>query len=682
MLTGGPTTSAPGQAQDEILDIQAEVVAGNSIKVTMSPWGPYRDRYWAPFISGTYTGTNVKSHDLEDIVLSAQLPYSATSGGVYFEDAGQWASFNPDYVPDDEAHRQEALSASEIQISWTGTYSVTLPTGDDQVSLNLVTGAKRGRNVGHVPNRRTRGRLYYSISTPSGSTHIVRFWANGRVVAEGQIDGDGTVVLSEANGSGLSANLDLTYSSDIAPTVAYFDLRWSSAFQVHYSTSAMTYPRTPQAVISDTGVDSYIYLSPSIGPGTYNVAVVAIDDEGVVETAGIPSVGGLSIYAGPVPASNFSVSTVVAMGNSTPTVHWTIGETGCTFKVYSGNPDEPINFGRATTPAIVTTALNATSATLAPIAVSALATTDYTSDFATLTTSFDAGVDDVLSAYDAGESGFVDAFQAALDDLLDAISTFETVLDSDLSAYSDYLQASGQRIISASFSFGGVGLTSDDWHDAMQFAIGQFLVDAGQTLNGDGGRYHFSDGTLPAGGTPPSSTRDSLKRVASPLVRNKEIRVVVRAVKSGVEDQTNQEVVVEFDSTGAIVPPRPNVANVEDISIEGLDATVTANVLEDDTSAVADAIVLYVSPVITPITETTTPTDSQDLPDPIANYHAVSLTYTASGAGWYQFGVRASSGGVLSPFGEMDITTMFIADDSPSPVTDLVAKIVSAKDNI
>lgn len=740
MFPGGPTSSAPGDTRDEILGLKASLIAGNVLSAKMTPWSPYRTRYFAPFMNAIYIGHNVKSHFNQDISVQGTIPFSTRVGSIYFEDAGDWSSFDTDFIPSGNAEYLDALTANQIQIAWKGNYELTAPTGDTQLTITSVTGAARGYNVGPVPNRSTRGRLFYTIQTVSG-VHIVRFWAiNGSFMLLVAEDTTGSLTAMPRNNSGVSVVYTIAYTADVPNNQAWFDLRWNQGFQVHYSTSALAFPRTPEAIVQDTGTDNYVFLSPVIPGGLYNFNVLTINDDGLVQGSAYPTTSPLTVNASPAAPTITSV-TGAASGL---VVNWDVGEAGCTFTVYSSLKNSPINFESANTPTPITTAIDATTATLA--AITDFAVDDFTSDFSTLASAFDTQVSAALTAYAIGESGFITSFGSVQSALDAAISAFGGTLEIDFSEFAGLVNGictnvldtatsldelyltpltgwtaagpyfvgdytiglsggSGDPQIGSAFTIAAnpdiylvtnwdaganlldfeppliAGVSLGDsinfiaptftWSDSMKASMGQFLSGLGCILSGNSARYSFSDGTLPSI-TP--LVVQSIYDAALPLIETAKIRVVIRASKGGVQEQTDAEFVVELDNSGNILFPKPNQANIAKIAVtSGLTLNVVSSVIEDDTAALADSIQLFVVPIASSF-NFAAPVDIQSLGTAYGNYHSTTLSYTVGSVGWYKIAVKAVSAGTLSD--SYSTQTIYLSTSTPDAVLNLNAKVI------
>lgn len=307
MFVGGCVSAAPGDTTDMIRGFATDTMSGNVLRSKVDTWGYYRDRYFAVFSNGVYTGQNYLAPIDSDLTIPLNLGAGTTIGSIYLEDAGDWSSFNTDYYPKGNVEYFDSLTAQRLQLTWTASYTLSTVRGDTQLSSISITGAKRFRNCAAVPERSTRGRVSYSITTVSG-THIVRFWSGDFLVAEGSLSGNGAITCSPSNYSGMTVTGTLTYTGDVAPNTAFIDIRWPASYQIHYSKSSLSYPRTPEATAKDSGTDAYLYLSAVLSGGTWNWNVLQVDDDGDVQTTGIPTTTAQTINAPPASPTNLRIT--------------------------------------------------------------------------------------------------------------------------------------------------------------------------------------------------------------------------------------------------------------------------------------------------------------------------------------------------------------------------------------
>lgn len=231
MYNGAILGSCNGDWRDTILELRTWLLGGG-IKFSITVYDRCRERWFAVFINGRWTGKNYYapiSGDIEDIL---PIDFGTDVASIIAYEVGDAVSFNT-FVPDDMARLEDALSARRLKFNWQSTYSLTPVSGDTQLSAITISGAKRGVNVASVEDLPTRGRLYYTIVT-IGTTHYVRWWRGSTLVAEGSRVGNGAVACVAMNGSGLTVNCTLTYTADVAPNAAFLDCRWLGSYQIHF----------------------------------------------------------------------------------------------------------------------------------------------------------------------------------------------------------------------------------------------------------------------------------------------------------------------------------------------------------------------------------------------------------------------------------------------------------------
>lgn len=491
------------------------------------------------------------------------------------------------------------------------------------------------------------------------------------------------ITCTEMNGSGLEMIGEINYTADLAPNISYVEMRWPSAYEVHYSTSALSYPRTAQFTVTDTGSESYIYLSPILANGTYNIGIVEIDDNQIKQTAAIPNLS-RTVNAAPLPPSIVSISgTAAAL-----TVTWTVGEAGCTFDVYTSLINEPVNFESYALPAKITTALNATSAVLA--AVTGYAATSKQTAIDTLFAAFDAAV--VACNADFNQTDFAAAFETMQAALIDAVIAYGDSINLRLTKFVDAINLTANTL--AEYNDSLPVMSASIWEDIVGGAYGEFLAYLGGMLNLTPGRYTLPNGAIGAGalgsealgtgaandgsaGVTDTVFGQSLYGVADPIIETGKIRVVVRATKAGVQEKQDHAFEVEFDDAGAIITARPNEAHIQNIEKDGLDITVSASVIGDDAAAVAAYIDLYVVPSGDTIDLTSPSASSSALPSPRLNVQSKDITYTVPSDGYYDVAVAARTGTAYSA--RSAIKTVYMNTVAPGAVGNFIAKVIRGR---
>lgn len=646
-----------------ILELSGAFVGGQAIcKLVPNDW--YRERWWAFFIGGKWIGKNYYMPASGDLELSLPIDPGTDLAAIWACEVGDWDGFSPDDIPDAEALTEESNDADTFVIRIKASYQLTAVKGDTQLTSISITGARRGRNVEEVPYFKQRGRLRYSILY-TGSAYIVRWYAGDRLVAEGSVSTHpATVTCSEKNGSGLTITCTLSYTGDVKLRTgsdgAFLDVKWPKSFQIHYSTSALVFPRTPEATIYDNGNDEYFYrIRTSLPAGSYNYNTLQVDDEGdVYGGASTPSDSPKVITPGPVGPTIVSVT---AAG----LVTWTNGEAGCTYKVYYSGINEPINYGDRASPAPVgPSAVNATSAALG--ALTGAAATDFTTNYATLVSSWDAAVSAATAIFDMVPSSstrsvdWLSALSTLRTSLYAAVDVWAAAIGKTLNDAKSQINQQISIVEDVEDSANDQDLTADQWADFTGTYYGGLLNFLGAILEGQSGRYAFLTGIVPgaapagtgtATGTAPDGTagtngvsfQQSLKSAGEPFVRVGVRRFVVRATNAaGVEERNDQVYQLEINGSNAAELPRPNDAQIKEMSFSGGVLTVVAIVQSANQKVAATAVDLYVVTTGSAITLASA-SESGTLSGDLGGYKQVTIQYTMPGTGWYDIAVAARS---------------------------------------
>mgnify|MGYP001588593234 CR=1 FL=1 len=685
---GGPTTMAPGATSDQFFRLRVDEFQPGVIRSRSDLLGLWRARYYSPFVGGSYVGSNVLS-DL-DQPMEKMFPVAPGSGqdrsSIFLEDAGDWDSFDPDtFVPDDDAITNEAITAKRLRIPWTNSYTLSTVRGDTQLSAITITGAKRYINVARVDSHGTRGRLTYSI-TAVGTTRIVRWWAGTRLVAEGSRVGNGAVTCVEINSSGLSVACTLTYTADLDPGVAELDVRFPKTYPIHFSTGALAFPRTPEATVKDNGQDDYLYLSPVVAPGSYNYSVLQSDDNGVVQTAGIPAPAALVVNTVPItPTITGVTGTAAAM-----TVAWTLNaESGATYKVYASLVNGPINFGDHASPAVITTGVDAVSQVLAAIA--GYAPADNTATIATMKNTIDAQIALANADFIVTQAAFNATWPGVVTAVQSAIRAYQLTIGVNAEPFVTQWREIAAGVTALVSSLPTSGLTLAQWQDLIGATYARALGMLGTLVDGATGKYPLPNGALLGAGSPSAALGTgsaidgtaarsggvglTLEDLGTPVIVAGRVAICVRAVKGGIEERGNAVYVVEFDAAGAIVAARPVAATIQQITVTaGLTVSITADVEEIDSDAVATTLDIYVVAIAAAIVPGT-PTNSGALTEIMPALKRATVATTAAGTGWYRVGAagRSAAGGRSMVIEEF---LVYLDSTAPGAVTLGTARVI------
>ena len=635
---GSPTTSAPGSPQDEILDVSA-VVLNQTLKATIVPVGEYCDKFYSPWINGVYQGAN--AYVKADPTFLYSVPTGSDVASIYFGDAGDWADYSDESafsVVPGSAAGYESQDANRILFTWNPNYCITAVNGDTQLSALVITNPARGVNLapGSLP---TRGDLTYAITT-TGTTHVISWYAGNRLVAQGSVTGNGVFTCSQMGGSTLTVTGVLTYTTDLVPGIATLEICWPASYEVHYDTSPLTFPRTPQYTLPDQNAVRYLYLSPILGGATYYYTVLTVDDQGNEQVTNIPTPPALIINAAPPPVTNLTASGSA----SALTVSWVPGEVNDEFYVYYSLIGAPVNFGEYALPAPVWCDFNTTSVTLPPIL--GYAPVDRSGYIATMQLAFDAQEATIMAAYVAGETGFVAALEAALENMITAAVTYGQAVSAPVYGILETLNGQIMQLESVESYLLPLGLTTASWQQQMYSSMASFISYLGSAVYGQYQNYTMPDGT--SGPQTSSYVGDNLTSMCDPVVLPGTVRIVVRAQNAdGVQEHNDQQLDVIFDAFGNVIGAAPNAATITSITPTELTATVLAQLIDDDSEAVADTCNLYVVSVGSPV-DINSPQSTSPFSTPSGfNVQTATVQWTVPLAGTYSFYVAAVANGVI-----------------------------------
>ena len=342
MRPGQRTSSSPGDIQDQILDVEFRPLSvGGAANIWWLPADGYGDKYYGTYLNGVKVAhTYVEEGKAGDI--SVPLADVDASASVHIEDMGDWA--DPSYDFPYNALDQESASSTQISATWKAK-----PEVEERIDANtsfsswVLTGLKRFTNIAKVPGRSTQG-LLYATMTNSGSVRTVGIYNGNRLVASGYRTGDGSVTLTEENSSGVSGTVTVAFTSTVALGDVPLTVRWPASYQVHYTTSSLSFPRTPERTVLDNGQGNFFgFTTGSLDDGTYNVAIVPVSDTGKTQTE-TTSLGHV-IVAPPLAP----LRVVYLDGNSTNTrLRFTAASATSTYKIYCPSAvDQPINMSTA-----------------------------------------------------------------------------------------------------------------------------------------------------------------------------------------------------------------------------------------------------------------------------------------------------------------------------------------------
>ena len=685
MRTGEAVTAAPGKTSDKVLSLDAAVIMG-SIRADVQPMTNYRARNYALFTGGVWRNNEHISSAAKSVRVAVPIEPGATTVSVAVVEAGDHEAFDEsNYVPGGWVKEEESADAARVRIQWQAGYLVDEANGEGSLTSVVFTGVSRFANC--EPDEKfglTRGRIWYSIQT-SGTTHFVRLWSNGLLVASGSRIGDGLVTFAANNSSGLTGQAILTYSADIEPGTYFIVCRWPRAYNIHYSTTALSFPRTAEMTVYDKGVLNYIVITPILAAGNYNYAVQAVGDDTTLQTTpATPADSPKLVKSPPLPvvlgaySGNYNAITV---NYANP-----VANGPCTFVVYSSMVDEPVNMEQWPLPIPIARPIGSSSVVLAPVAN--WQPLDRTTAWNTYWALVDGVVAAMNAAYDTGYTGF--AATLAAQELIAQDGLVALSLSTGIPT-PEHNKAIAQLFTQLSEA-AALGSQTEvaDWQSFVNNAFSSFLTGMSLMLQGTTGRYTYSDGSLPYSGTGTAdgdagsllsdgqSSATSVYSLVSPLITNRWVRVVIRAtrVSDGLTECNDEVLEIELDANGDVVQPRPNAANIESITVNGLAVTFKVQQRTDDQEVAAATLAVYSASAPSSPTYVT-PIASGAAGSAITGLVTASLTYTYPAPGYYVVAAKGvSAAGVQS--GRVKETTIFVGSEQPAAAQAVKAAVIRA----
>jgi len=350
------------------------------------------------------------------------------------------------------------------------------------------------------------------------------------------------------------------------------------------------------------------------------------------------------------------------------TLYWTPGEINDEFTAYHGLINQPVNFGEYPLPAPIWRDFNVNSAVLPPMA--GYAPVDRTSDVETMQAAMDVTVASVTSAFNDGETGFASVLQDAQLDM-DAIArAYGQQVGANVFEILEDMTGQTNQILAHENFLAPQGLSMAAWQSNMQPYVLSWLAYVGSAIYGNYAYYHLNGQPGPGSS---GYVGDNLTGMCDPVVLPGTVRIIVRAKNlAGVQETNDNQLDVTFDSDGNIAGEAPNPASIVSITPNGLVAKVLAQIVGDNANVVANELYLYAGPKGSNF--------NPNVPQAVAvlasssfNVQQETLSWTAPGAGWYQFGVAAVSNGFA---GEISAPTyMYLGGNQQITVGNLTATI-------
>lgn len=674
-----------GDTPSKTLDSYLDLVAGSVARYKFMFSGKFRGHSIALFNNGQFSFAGFTSHLPIPEQWLLPTPTGAIDASVEAVEIGSWGVLDETLVGSDWiggwVEEDEANSAKRLRIYWTAQYVVST-SSTDPIQSTTLTGVQRFVNCEEIDGFPSRAKIRYSLVNPSGTTRVLRLYAGERLIAEGERTNDGAITLEERNSSGISGTSLVVYVDDV--NNGLITIRWPAHWNIHYDYSPLVFPRTAEDQVDDYAANSFEYLTPVLDDGDVYYTVQSVSDDGTVDSTPVtPSDSPKLIYDTPYPPTGIYFTGTYAA----PVVHWDLSDTpNCRYRVYSSLVDEPVNLYLWNNPVPIETGENATSATIP--AVTNWTPVDFTSDWDTMLSSLETWHTNINVAMDSSvRSTYEDLVSSAKVEFQDALNAVGDAVDVSIDWALEVMNLAHDQLINMNNTFSD--LSDSDWESTMWFFHGTILNTASILIDGNAGRYLMPNGQLPFGGSPTDptavSTEDDIESaidlpesifdVVSPLVRNRKVRVIVRAVKDGIMETGDNVFSFEIDSLGDVVPYRPNDPGIESIASSGLQVTPTVLWTSEDSPATADYIDLYVvAKDATP--NPSTPSSSELLVLDINEAYRAEPYKTVALSGYYDVYVaaRVSSTGARSNL--VGPYTVWLDNSDPLDATNVSAQVI------
>lgn len=376
MLWGEPWGGFWGDPDELVMSLDiADLGDGPRVRVKINPdvrtgTRLIADGLWGEFMWGDDWGATSESYDqtysqFVRLIVDGKFqgPYVWAKVGKTVELLGTWGKGSGDHVvsvqlngdsndPNNAYPNQSdaflETRADRLKVDVTAVPTLESAGDGGQLSSWVLSGMKRFTNVRPVDLFPNWGRLEITLVDTAG-TRAVTLSQNGREVASGSLAGDGTITLTESNGSGLSGSVDVAYTGDVT-SGSDLTIRWPQEFAIHYKQSAFTapdFPRTPEAVLVDDGRNNArTYRSTQLASGTWRIVAHQRDDNGN-ESTGLASGGdSVALVAPPDPPTALAYA---SGGAAATIIQWTASATGgATYNIYDSGAADVINLDTAT----------------------------------------------------------------------------------------------------------------------------------------------------------------------------------------------------------------------------------------------------------------------------------------------------------------------------------------------
>lgn len=297
MLPGFPSSVHSGD-HDSALIVRNPLDLGDGISVQYTVRAPanYGNCHWLWLADGRVGEIFYVAEGQQRTVRVRVDPGRANPHTILFVPMGLWSYLPPGFDPRVALNLWESDKGGFVALEWdarSGMLDFAAYDDADQFTNWVIAGLERFNNCMPVNGVPTQARLDLEFSDSAGTRTLI-LSLNGYQIAKGSRAGDGLLLLSQANQSGVSGQVTIAHTTDLAlADQAYLIASWPQSYE-------MQVDGAQAATVRDNGFGN-VFKGRS-GPkaaGTYALRVRAISDKG--ETGAFSAAENVTVGARPLP---------------------------------------------------------------------------------------------------------------------------------------------------------------------------------------------------------------------------------------------------------------------------------------------------------------------------------------------------------------------------------------------
>lgn len=699
-------SSGWGATEHKVLDLKAYIIANTSMKMVVLPQGQWRGKNYAFYVNGIFQGIQYAPLTAP-MEFDFPFDYGTSIGSIEVIEVGIVDGWESGEDPYGWVRVTEQESADRLAIRWAVSPKTDSSTAKASTSITNISlsGVYRWANCEPDQGDLQRGKIILTCTQNPGTpgSWIFRFFSWGQVIAEGEALAGNPLVISESNGSGVSGTaLVGAVPTPILMGDDWIMSRWPARYNLHYSVSPLTFPRTPEQYLDDDGLRNYVSLTPTMAEGTYNYTVQSQSEEGVVDpTPPVPTDSPKEIFDIP---KTPTITSIVGNCLTGLQVTWTPSDDGTWYTLYRSSKNQPVNFWTWSLPTSFSIPEGETTVVCPPIA-------DFVPlayDPAVIKGQFATEVLALNTAYEGVQAGYAPQLTLSLSGLKADMVQYERDVDICTDSFEEELATMFDAIQAANSAALALSLTDAAWRTAMYPWHSQLLVWLSQILFGSPGAYTFEGGQLPFSANPAGATSLGSSSDGSTLAgfsvkndyllsliadrfedvnlsgvptENAKFRFIMRATNEfDVQEKGDLQYTVEVDSNGDVVPTRPNQAHIRDISWSGLTATITVVVKRDNEDVTPTHVDFYWTTTASGYFDWTTPTSSTAIGDEATDMYVTVVTATFPAAGFYNIACKSRVLTTGARSAKARSQWVRATNDDPEQVSNISAKVMRGRE--